>query len=141
MMTGTYTNDKGEVVESIIIGHFLVVPCCPTFYAVMHEPSNTRVVCSLSKDHALMVADTISIHAKDEPKGTTMDEVMNQVGHELASWAVNFDGMPYKQWLELAPADRPRKALHQLGISLMVIKLDELLRLAAPKPREPEKQN
>lgn len=75
---------SGIMVQALQVGRYIVVGCCPrpdNPHAVMiHLPSDRSLICGLTQEAAVMVADAVSLYAPDYPK------ILGRLRPELTRW-------------------------------------------------------
>jgi hypothetical protein len=77
-----YTRN-GVTVQALQVGRYIVVSCCPrpdNPHAVVHVPSDLPLICGLTQEAAVMVADAVSLYAPDYPGA------LGELGPALARW-------------------------------------------------------
>jgi len=77
-----YTRN-GVTTQALQVGRYMVMGCCPrpdNPHAVIHTPSNESVICGLTQEVAVLVADAVSLYAPDYPS------VFGGLGPELTQW-------------------------------------------------------
>ena len=90
-MIETEVKFHGKSVKAHEIGRFLVTVCCGTGedvkYEVLHKPSMCSILCGLTHDEAVSIADTFSTYAKEDPTATNRKDALGQIGSDVLWWA------------------------------------------------------
>lgn len=72
--------------QSYQIGRFILTGCCGEQHMIIHFPSDTKVVCGLSFEHAARVADSLSLYSKEDPSSKDWETAEKQMG-PVVEWA------------------------------------------------------
>lgn len=85
---------RGKKLIAHEIGRFLIIVCCGTGddarHVVLHKPSMGSILCGLTHEEAVVIADTFSIYAKEDPTASNIGDAEDQIGSAVLNWAYNY---------------------------------------------------